>query len=120
MPVQVERKQPQKLSRFFVDGALGQTAKPPDELQVLHTRQGRIYIRLFRHITQQTLITNKVPPDIDAIEKDFTLRWLDKAGQHLHRRRLARSVWTEVTRDLACFDTEADVVHHRNPTVTFC
>jgi hypothetical protein len=71
MPMQMQRKQLQEISRLFVHDALGKLAQTPHELQILHAAQCRIDVGFFRHVAQPPLEPDEVPANVNAIEKDL-------------------------------------------------
>ena len=88
-------------------------AQPPDELELLATRQERIEVRLFRHVAEACAEADEVVGDVAAVEEHGPARWRQQPGQHADRRRLAGAVRPEVAEDVTGADGEAHRVDNR-------
>ena len=90
-----------------------------DEVQVLPDGHVRIQGRRFRQVAGAPLGLDRVSEDVVAGDRRPTVGWRHVAGQDPHRGGLARPVRTQEPENLSAFDSEADVVHGRDPAVAF-
>src|SRR6266446_6162217 len=67
-------------------------------------------MRLLGNVAQAALEANEIAAHISAVEQNFSRCRLDEARQHLHGRRFARSIGTQIAGDFAGRYREVHVV----------
>src|SRR5579863_574299 len=103
----------------FCNYPSGQAAQSAHQLEILQTGKKRIQVRLFRHISDQALITRQILSDIFSAEEKFSARWLQQARDDLHRRALSRAVRPEISKHFAQVHFEAHVLEGRHRAIAF-
>src|SRR6516165_6915285 len=71
--VQIQGKELQEVGCLLVHQGFWKFPQPAHQLQVFHSRQRRVNVRLLGHITQNTLESDQVAPDIDSVEQNLAL-----------------------------------------------
>jgi hypothetical protein len=99
------------LRRYALDAA--------DEIKILAHRHVGVQRRRLREIARAPLGLEWLIEHVVAGDDRAPLGRRHVAGQHPHRGGLPGAVGAEEAEDLSPFDTEADVVHGRDPAVAF-
>src|SRR6267378_374248 len=119
MPMRPQREELQEGSYSCAFPGLRHRAQRSNHVQVFLARQKGIKIGFLGDVAEDFSIRDKVFEDVLMIVSHFAISGLEQACEHFYGCALARSVRSQIAKNLSRLESEGDVLNCRDGAIEF-